>query len=357
MKIVFISSAFYPSIGGVETHALAVARELSKRGHKVTIITENKQSKGKSDSKASKSKSNVKSTHFVRKRLDQIDIYYFKFGQYNFFKKFKIWIYLFQSRRLFSNADVIHVHDVFIWYLPLRFYFWNKKVFTTFHGYETVFPPEEIAKFIRKISEKLSYGNIIIGEFIKKWYGTHPDIVMYGGVDKMPLSKYKITNKRRRKLRILFIGRLEKDIGVLIYRDALRILAEKNIDFALTIHGEGSLRAEIEAYGKVEGFVKDLRSSIKKSDIVFSSSYLTMLQVMQLGKPIFAAYNNPLKHDYLRTSPFAEYITVSGNAHELARQLSRFRPNINKLEKGQKWAQEQTWEKVTDVYLQLWEKK
>jgi hypothetical protein len=90
----------------------------------------------------------------------------------------------------------------------------------------------------------------------------------------------------------------------------------------------GSSVQQFGGYGKVEGFVKDLRSSIKKSDIVFSSSYLTMLQVMQLGKPIFAAYNNPLKHDYLRTSPFAEYITVSGNAHELARQLSHFIKNI-----------------------------
>lgn len=357
MKVVFISSAFYPSIGGVETHALAVAKELARRGHEVVVVTENQQSKKTSDNKAGKSKSNVKSTLFTRRRLDQIGIYYFKFGQPSFFKKFKIWIYLFQNRHIFNDADVIHVHDVFIWYLPLRFYFWNKKVFTTFHGYETIFPPAEMAKLIRKLSEKLSYGNIIVGDFIKKWYGTRPDIVMYGGVDSVPLSKYKIVNKRRRILKVLFIGRLEKDIGVLVYRDALRMLREKGMDFELVIHGEGSLRPEIESYGKVEGFVKDLRSSIKKADIVFSSSYLTMLQVMQLGKPIFAAYNNPLKHDYLRTSPFAEYITVSGSAHELARQLGRFQPNIKKLEKGQKWANEQTWGKVTDAYLQLWEKK
>ena len=357
MKIVFISSAYYPSIGGVETHVQSVARELVRRGHKVLVVTENQQSKAGSDNKATNSKSNVKSTLFTRERLDQIDIYYFKFGHPSFIKKFRIWIYLFQNRHLFLDADVIHIHDVFIWYLPLRFYFWNKKVFTTFHGYETVFPPEEIAKFIRKISEKLSYGNIIIGEFIKKWYGTRPDIIMYGGVDKVTLRSYKTINKRRRVLKILFIGRLEKDIGILIYRDALRILRDKGVDFELVIHGEGSLRAEIESYGKVEGFVKDLRSSIKKSDIVFSSSYLTMLQVMQLGRPIFAAYNNPLKHDYLRTSPFAEYITVSGSAYELARQLTRFQPNIKKLEKGQKWAQKQTWEKVTDMYLQLWDKK
>lgn len=356
MKIVFITNSYFPSIGGVEIHAQAVARELVKRGHRVSVVTEYKQSNSKSDNKAISSKSNVLSTQFVKKRLDQIDIYYFKFGQKSFNKKFKIWFSLIKNRKIFKDADIVHIHDVFIWYLPLRLLYWNKRVFTTFHGYETVFPPTDKARAIRKISEKLSYGNIVIGDFIKKWYGTQSDYVLYGGINK-PVKIRKVLERKHLRINILLIGRLEKDIGVLVYRDALRILKEKGMKFNLLISGEGSLKPEIESYGKIQGFVRDLRESIKEADIVFSSSYLTMLEVLQYAKPIFAAYTNPLKHEYLRNSPFEEFITISESGSDLAKKIMSFKPNRKKLIKGAHWANLQTWQKVTDIYLELWQKK
>ncbi|HMS22715.1 MAG TPA: glycosyltransferase family 4 protein [Candidatus Levybacteria bacterium] len=356
MKIVFITSAYYPSIGGVETHVRSVARELVKRGHKLTVITENKQSRGKSDSKASNLKSNVLSSQFIRKKLDQIDIYYFKFGQDTFFKKFNIWYQLFKNRELFSSADIIHAHDVFIWYLPLRFFYWNKKIYTTFHGHETVFPPTEKAKFIRRISEKLSYGNIIIGEFIKKWYGTYSNHVTYGGVNKRLRDKVAI-KKRNSVIKLLLIGRLEKDIGVHVYKETLRQLTERGVKFTFTVCGQGSLGSGLEQYGEVLGFVKDVTPYIKKADIVFASSYLSMLQVLQLGTPVFATYTNPLKHDYLRDSPFEKYITISDSAEDLARKVAIFKPNLKKLQDGAKWANGETWQKVADLYEDLWTTK
>lgn len=356
MKILFISGSFYPSIGGVETHALEVARELVKRGHKVSVITEDKQSQDESDSKAKKQKSNVKSTLFTRKRLDQIDIYYFKFGQESRFKKFRIWYYLIKNIKFFEEADIIHAHDVFFWYLPIRFLLMTKKVFTTFHGYETVFPPAEKAKFIRGVSKSLSMGTINVGAFIEKWYGTSSDYITYGGVKKIKNSNVKIKNIVK-PIKILLIGRLEKDIGVLVYRDALRMLRDKGVEFTLTVLGEGSLRPEIESYGEIYGFAEDISSYVKESDIVFSSSYLTMLQVMQYKKPIFAVYTNPLKHDYLRNSPFEEYITISGNAEDLAQKIMRVRPNRKRLIDGASFANSQTWEKVADTYLELWSKE
>ena len=40
MKIVFLCRLFYPHIGGVETHVLEVGKRLIKKGHRVTIVTE-----------------------------------------------------------------------------------------------------------------------------------------------------------------------------------------------------------------------------------------------------------------------------------------------------------------------------
>jgi len=71
---------------------------------------------------------------------------------------------------LIQEADIVHCHDVFFWYLPFRFLYPKKKVFTTFHGWEGIFPPKWQAKVIRNISEKLSFGNICVGDFIRKWY-------------------------------------------------------------------------------------------------------------------------------------------------------------------------------------------
>lgn len=355
MKILFLAGSFYPSIGGVETHVLEVAKELVRRGHSVSIVTEDKQSVRRSDNKARKSKRIGKSSYFRLKKLDQISIYYFKFGQKNFFKKFYIWYVLYRNIHLFENADIIHAHDVFIWYLPLRFLLVTKKIFTTFHGYEGVFPPAEKAKLIRRLTKKLSWGTINVGDFIEKWYGTKPDFVTYGGVKKVKNknAKVKIASK---KLKVLLVGRLEKDIGILIYKDALRILRERGFDYDLAVCGDGSLRPEIESYGALHGEVGDISLFIKKTDIVFASSYLTMLQALQLGKPVFAVYTNPLKHDYLRMSPFEKYVIISGSAQELVKQVVRYKPNIKKLESALQWANGQTWEKVTQLYHTLWEK-
>lgn len=365
MKIVFISPAFYPSIGGVETHVLSLSRELSRQGHSVTVLTEykseNQQSNDDGDNEAAGLKSVDESTFYIHKKLYQIDIYYFKFGQQNFFKKFKIWYLLLKNYKLFRDADIIHAHDVFIWYLPLRFLLFNKKIFTTFHGYEGVFPPAEKAKQIRQWSRALSYGTINAGAFIEKWYGTKPDFVTYGGVKKIESSQSGIETEKEKsqnsRLKILFIGRLEKDIGVQLYLDTLSKLKKMGVKFSLTVCGDGSFRSAFEQYKGDFGFVTNVNSYIKKADIVFSSSYLSMLQALACGKPIFAAYTNPLKHDYLRMSPFEKYIYISGHATDLAKKIARAQFDKKKIESGRKWANTQTWEKVAEMYLELWSKK
>ncbi len=161
MKILFFTRLFFPHIGGVEKHVLEISKELIKRGHKVTVITEDL------DGTSSKEK------------FDEIDVYRIPVTQ-TWFKKFQIWYWLLKNFSLIKDADIIHCHDVFFWYLP--FIFLKKKVYTTFHGYETIYPPHRKAIQIRKLSELLSRGNICIGAFIEKWYGTKADVISYGGV-------------------------------------------------------------------------------------------------------------------------------------------------------------------------------
>ena len=118
MKILFFSRLFYPHIGGVEKHVLEISRLLIKKGHKVCIITE-------------KYENNLKSQEVI----EGIDVY--RIDIKNKSKKLSVWSWLFKNVNLIKDADVVHCHDVFFWYLPFRFLFPFKKVYTTFHGYES----------------------------------------------------------------------------------------------------------------------------------------------------------------------------------------------------------------------------
>ena len=151
MKIIFFTRLYYPNIGGVEKHAREVAEGLVKKGHKITIITL------KHDKRLPEIeiKSGVKIL-----RLDYSN------------NKFSIWKNLLQKKELIKQADIIHCHDVFFWYLPFKFIFPKKKVFTTFHGWEGRYPIPKKNIFIRKISEKLSNANICIGHYLLKYYKT-----------------------------------------------------------------------------------------------------------------------------------------------------------------------------------------
>src|SRR5260221_12614512 len=124
MKVVFLSRLFYPHIGGVEKHVMEVSRELIKKGHEVTVITE------RLDILDSRFHGNDR----TKENIDGIIVYRIPVGGEDWFKKFRVWREMWQLRKVWQDVDIIHAHDAFFWYLPFRF-FYNKKIFTTFHGF------------------------------------------------------------------------------------------------------------------------------------------------------------------------------------------------------------------------------
>lgn len=371
---------FYPEIGGVEKHVFEISKELTKRGHKVRVITElspnikiinnnNYQSIGQSDTQGIKSEEAVKSIYSYHFEYNKIKTYHLKVGKENWFKKFRIWLELGKNFDLIRDADVIHCHDVFFWYLPFRFLIPRKKVFITFHGHETRFPPTLKSIFIRKIGEWFSWGNICVGSYIKKWYRTKSDYVTYGGVDNkigkakvyQDISRFLKKNVvARKKLNILFLGRLEEDNGVKICLSSLALMRKKGIRFEFSACGDGKLRKKVEKYGKVYGFTPVLNKYIDRSDFVFASSYLSILEALIRGKIVISPYQNDLKRDYLRDSPFARFVILGGNPDSLVDKMLSIISSPGVKSKmsldGYNWAREQTWSKVVDTYLDLWEK-
>lgn len=353
VNILFFSRLFYPHIGGVEKHVLEISRLLIKKGYKVTIVTEQHEKKIK-----------------IKEEFKDIKIYRISDLKEGWFKKFRIWAWLWKNSYLIKEADIIHAHDVFFWYLPFRFLYPKKPVYTTFHGYEGNNLPTKKAIFMHKVAEKLSKGNICVGEYLKKWYGTKPDYVTYGGVEISnikyhPSADVSNIKKGEDVKRVVFVGRLEDETGVMEYLKAVKILKEKGYKIKLDVLGDGSLRKKAEAFCfrnglnvKFHGFVENVVKFLAQSSFAFTSRYLGILEALASKKFVFVVYNNPIKKDCFRMSPFADVIVLAKNERSLVSKFIHYIKNKDsmcaKIANGYEWVCGQTWDEVERLYLKLW---
>lgn len=336
MKILFLSRLYYPHIGGVEKHVYEVGKLLAQNGFDITIITE------KYDN------------HLKNKELfDGMKIIRANFGVDDWFKKFRIWSWMWKNRSLIKETDLVHAHDVYFWYAPFRFIYFFKKSYITFHGFEGAYPISFRSKIIRKISEKISDGNIIVGDFIKKWYGTKSEFVTYGGVNTN-IKNQILKIKHPKKVKILFIGRLESDTGLPVFLNALDYLGKKGIDFEFKAAGDGILRKQASKLGNVLGFTKNISKYIYEADIILCSSYLSILESLIFRKNIISVYDNPLKKDYLMLSPMSEYVFIENNYKSVVDKILFITKNKKINNDGYIWARKQSWENVVGLYIKLW---
>jgi len=75
-------------------------------------------------------------------------------------------------------------------------------------------------------------------------------------------------------------------------------------------------------------------------------------------KPVFAEYNNLIKKDYLQMAPFAKYISITGDAALISNAVSSYIEKKNlEVARAYLWAKNETWEKMVNLYLRLWELK
>lgn len=342
MKVVFLSRLFYPHIGGVEKHLFEISNILAERGHEITIISE-------------KSHSNVVGKQLISSIDKSIKLFYIPISTSETRKKWVIWWWLLKNIKLLKEADIIHCHDVFFWYLPFRYIFPWKKIFTTFHGYESHISPSKKSILIRKLSERLSSGNICIGAFIKKWYKTCPDYITYGGVS----NTHQIKRKVRSNLSILFLGRIELDNGVREYEKLLSHLLEIGKKFNFIAIGSKEINTSFSIFGGIKTS-SNIHEEIGKADIVFASSYLSIMEALSQEKMVFSIANSKLKMDYLSLTPFSKWISISASYHELLSSFTSYLSSPNayqeKLKNASAWTKKHTWESVADVYELLWKK-
>ena len=88
--------------------------------------------------------------------------------------------------------------------------------------------------------------------------------------------------------------------------------------------------------------------------MAFVSRYLSILEALAVKVPVIAYSHNELTKTYIEETPFAKWITVSSSATEVAEQLQ----HVSELStEASGWARSQTWQLLSNVYLQLWKTK
>ncbi len=286
MKILMITRKVWPHIGGVERHIAEVSKVLERKGNKVKIISEG-------------------------------DINY---PHIKFLGLLFIWFWFFKNRKLIKNADVIHIHDVFIWYLPFRVLYPKKRIVTTIHGLEWGNPLNKISLWQKWLAVNLSGKSVGVGDFLEKYIKAKFDLIIYGAVSRRQF----MGTKRKQKNRIVFVGRLEKDTGV----SAFLKWFKKQSSFEVYFCGDGSLRSECEKYGTVLGFC-DPAPFYRSAKYCVPGGYLAALEAVNSGCELKPFWDSIIKKDYWNMSPFVQ-------------------PDI------ESWARRQTWEKMADEYLALY---
>lgn len=331
MKILFLSPHFYPHIGGVETHVMELSRELIKRDYQVKVITT------KHDDSLIPEEI-VEGVEVVR-----MDPKYMS-------SKRSVWTWMTKRASDFDQADIVHIHDVFWWFLPeaiLR----QRRAYITFHGWEGEYPIPWKSKTWRFLADRMTKQSIHIGEYIQRYYPGKSSVITYGATNQKLLPQAD-------KSRVLVLGRLSPDNDLPYVLEGLKLIKQELPQIEFTFLGDGPLAHQASELGDVLGFQPDITKHLAANQWVITSSYLSILDSLAAGRGVFSVYSNPLKADYLKLHPAAAAIYIASSPAELAANfIGAFREQAAHslvINLAAKWAQSQTWSKLADVYEGVW---
>lgn len=338
VNILFVTESFYPNTGGVEKHVLELSRKLIEDGNKVTVLTY----------KRNINEADYENVHGIEiHRLAKTNSKYSNIAGI---------LYQIFSRGILKDAyDVIHYHDYSVFnimypILSLKSEIRNKKTYITFHGWEGIFPVPDYIKNKRKYAADKTAGNICIGHFIEKWYGTKTDIITYGAVDEKEI--YTTQEKT-----ILYAGRLEDDTGFPVLFEAFTKIVNNHPEYKLVVCGNGTFKDKLKDNPNVvyKGWVNDTSDYIANAEVVFASGYLSMLEAFIMKKKVLGYYNNELKKDYFEMIPqSSDLMWIAGNKEEIVLSFNDMLADNKKNIAAYNFAKAHSWNNLKQDYYRLW---
>jgi glycosyltransferase involved in cell wall biosynthesis len=289
MKIVHISSYFYPRIGGVERVVFELARQLAFLGHNVTVLSTDKKS----------SVENISGVKIVKtKPLIEVFGDPISFSLFNFLR--------------LSRPEVVHVHSskliipdvsVIICYLLglpciITLHVNNQTSFSK--RILSFFYDISIRKLVFKLVDRITVSSKINLEdtFIQKYRGKIS--IIPHGINLKPQNK----KSKHEKFRILFVGKLDRKLYFKGLKYLIRAMSELSENIELIVIGKGELKKNykilaktlgLESRIKFLGYVKEdeLYKWYSKVDCLVLPSIsmqesfgLVALEAMSMGVPV-----------------------------------------------------------------------
>lgn len=349
MNIVFFVTRYWPAVGGVEKYIRQLGRALVGMGHRVTVVAGAHQSG-------------------LPKRETHDGIEVFRYPAYR--SRLRCWFCLMRWRRLFIEADVVHISDVLMveyYYSMIAWTIPRRPLFLTRHGLSYRCPVPVSEKRRAAHVARLVDGTIDDGRFIAKWLGVPGDTVLEQGLwppaDKIEHLPEPPSNTA------VFVGRLEWDTGITNYLDALVVLKRTyGISFSLDVYGGGSLEAQLRERARRDelpvtfhGFVENAQKHLADGCFAFVSGRLAIQEAMAGRRLVVATYVNELKHDYVCQEPFSPYLIASGTAGDIAEGVAYFVRHPDErarlIERAYQHAKTLTWTRTAQGYLHLWQER
>jgi phosphatidylinositol alpha-mannosyltransferase len=351
MKIGIVCPYNISKGGGVQEHVLAQAAGLSKRGHKVLIITPRPRGQIGSE---------PKNIRFLGRAAD-IKSPFHTTGQVSVTPDIDEIDKLLETEKF----DILHFHEPWVPMLSRQLLSRSKAVnIATFHAklpdgimsrtIEKAITP--YTKSIVKYLDVLTAVSETAAEYIHT-LTNKPVTIIPNGID---LSKYKTNNysskvqTSKSTKQILYIGRLEKRKGVKYLLQAFALLTGQDPELELIIAGDGSDRPKLELFVHDNhisnvtflGFVDEItKLRLLKSASVFCSPALygesfgiVLLEAMAVGLPVVAG-NNAGYVSVLKGLGAISIINPKDTS-ELARRLEIMAGNDDLRKLWQKWAEE-----------------
>jgi phosphatidylinositol alpha-mannosyltransferase len=362
MRILIVSTAYWPYPSGVSEVIFHLAKGLHSRNHKVTVLTTN-YSKLHDDGHHADFDV-VRIGKAIEIRINQ-SVSHISVGHDIPFK----------IKRLLQNGnfDIIHYHNCF----PLELESWvlhfSKTInCVSFHtiGFKRN-PLFNIGSLLfRRYINKI-HGYIAVSEIARDWnrpYFPGDYTIIPNGVDteRFSLAVEPFT-KPKDSFIILYLGRLHQRKGIFVALDAFKNIKDKYPHALLYIVGKGFLETEAKAYAeKLElnnrcrffGYVSqiDLPRFYRTCDIYVSpalggeSQGIVLLEAMACGKAVIASEI----HGYREVVHNNEngLLFQAGSSEDLAHKIEQLILNNVLKEKleinARRHAEIHSWEKITN---------
>jgi glycosyltransferase involved in cell wall biosynthesis len=239
MRILHLTKKYPDAFGGDAVIVFNLKREQTKLGHEIFILTSNCP-EIREQGNVFKFGLKDKAPHLDRltvRRILSLLILFFRGVDY--------------LGRL--KPDVIHTHSADLgFFIAISAKLYRIPVVNTCHG--VTFPDKQYS-FVKRFAERffLKYAGfkriIVVDRNILKFFEgakIKNGVYIPNGVDIGRFDKEKTVITSDKKVRFLFVGRLEEQKGCRDLIQATKILIEKTQNFQIIIVGDGSQRAILE---------------------------------------------------------------------------------------------------------------